>query len=1025
MACIPNVPDANGNICCSPLDRRSFLRRVGAGTIVGLSSSLPALADPLDNPNFDPNMPADKGLKPEWLKALSQRGWPEVYTGKELDQINMPIGGICAGQVNLDGNGRLVNWRVIETPKEIEQGFVLKLVAGGRTEIHPLTHDEFPGMSFRGEYPIAKIEYNNASLPVQTSLEVFSPFSPLDEENSGLPATIFHFTLKNTSPVAVEATLAGGLENGFCIYNQGGIPAKHRNQITHEDGVTVLNCSGSFNDVQAPANPRPDAVFENWDKPTYEGWTIDGNAFGTGPLPRATVEGQMGQIGGESPGLVNSYISGKGDQAMGTLTSAPFAIAHNYINFWLGGGDQEGKVGINLLIDGKVVQTQAGARENKLTLHFFDVRDFQGKQATLQIFDHSADGWAQVGVGRITFSDVAGSGIKHDKLGDDGSTALGLLGAPAELTMAQGSVGFDGTPGNDITLPLNQKLTGTLGRTVTLDPGASADVTFIVAWHYPNLSLDRLGEVGRFYGTKHDSAAAVVKYIAANFDKLAGQTRLWRDTWYDSTLPYWFLDRTFANASTLATSTAFRFSNGRFYGWEGVGNCTGTCTHVWSYEQTMGRLFPELDRALMEQACFNPGVALHPDGQINFRDETMGIAVDGQAGTILRAYRLHQMSADGEFLRKNWPRIRLAVAWLMEQDTDGDGILDRNQSNTLDAEWYGKIAWLSGLYIAALRAAEEMAVDRKDAAFAASCHARVEAGRKNIVGQLWNGRYFIQTVDPKHEGVVGSYAGCEIDQVFGQSWAFQAGLGRILPEAETREALRSLWRYNFATDVGPYRAVHKDGRWFAMPGEAGLLMCTQPDGTDRDFKDPPGSWTQVYLNECMNGFEHQAAGHMIWEGLVLEGLAVERAVHDRYDAAKRNPWNEIECGNHYARSMASFGVFLAACGYEYHGPKGSLGFAPRIHPEDFRAAFVTAEGWGSFSQKIDAAGHAAAVELKRGSLSLRTLALATSRAVATVEVRLNGGVIPAGHRLDGGRLVLEFPTDMRLVAGDRLSMFAT
>jgi hypothetical protein len=415
-------------------------------------------------------------------------------------------------------------------------------------------------------------------------------------------------------------------------------------------------------------------------------------------------------------------------------------------------------------------------------------------------------------------------------------------------------------------------------------------------------------------------------------------------------------------------------------------------------------------------------VALHPDGQINFRDETAGIAVDGQAGTILRAYRRHQMSPDGSFLERNWAAIRLATGWLMAQDTDADGILDRNQGNTLDADWVGRIAWLSGLYIAALRAAEEMALARGDRPFAAQCRSRFEAGSRNIATELWNGRYFIQKGDPLHPGVVGSYEGCEIDQVLGQGWAHQVGLGRILPEEKTRQALRSLWRCNFAPDVGPYRAVHKDGRWFAMPGEAGLLMCTQPDGTDRVFKGPPGSWTQVYLNECMNGFEHQAAGHMIWEGLVLEGLAVERAVHDRYDATKRNPWNEIECGNHYARSMASFGVFLAACGYEHHGPEGRLAFAPRIHPEDFRAAFVTAEGWGSFRQEIGAGSQRAAVELRSGSLRLKTFAIETRLAVANAEVRLNDRPVPAVHKLEHHRLTVEFAADMRLVAGDRLSI---
>ena len=73
----------------------------------------------------------------------------------------------------------------------------------------------------------------------------------------------------------------------------------------------------------------------------------------------------------------------------------------------------------------------------------------------------------------------------------------------------------------------------------------------------------------------------------------------------------------------------------------------------------------------------------------------------------------------------------------------------------------------------------------------------------------------------------------------------------------------------------------------------------------------------------MNGFEYQVAGHMIWEGMVQEGLAIERAIHDRYHASRRNPWNEVECGDHYVRAMASYGVFLAACGYEYHGPRAT------------------------------------------------------------------------------------------------------
>ncbi len=71
--------------------------------------------------------------------------------------------------------------------------------------------------------------------------------------------------------------------------------------------------------------------------------------------------------------------------------------------------------------------------------------------------------------------------------------------------------------------------------------------------------------------------------------------------------------------------------------------------------------------------------------------------------------------------------------------------------------------------------------------------------------------------------------------------------------------------------------------------------------------------------------------------------------------------------------MASYGVFLAACGYEYHGPKRHLAFAPRLSPENFRAAFTTAEGWGTFSQKDDAGRRKAAVARPLGQAGLEDL----------------------------------------------------
>jgi hypothetical protein len=263
---------------------------------------------------------------------------------------------------------------------------------------------------------------------------------------------------------------------------------------------------------------------------------------------------------------------------------------------------------------------------------------------------------------------------------------------------------------------------------------------------------------------------------------------------------------------------------------------------------------------------------------------------------------------------------------------------------------------------------------------------------------------------------INSGTGCEIDQVFGQSWAFQVGLDRVLPQKETQSALKALWRYNFTPDVGPYRQQYKPGRWYAMPGEAGLLMCSFPR-SDWDYQQAKGKgpdWAAGYFNECMSGFEYQVAGHMIWEGLVTEGLAVTRAIHDRYHPSRRNPWNEVECGDHYARSMASYGVFLAACGYEYHGPNGHLGFAPRVTsetpgmPSQFKAAFTTAQGWGAFSQQASSAALNCRIDLKWGTLTLRSLALELPENLSptTFQVTSNHRPVACEHSLKGRRILL-------------------
>jgi hypothetical protein len=157
---------------------------------------------------------------------------------------------------------------------------------------------------------------------------------------------------------------------------------------------------------------------------------------------------------------------------------------------------------------------------------------------------------------------------------------------------------------------------------------------------------------------------------------------------------------------------------------------------------------------------------------------------------------------------------------------------------------------------------------------------------------------------------------------------------------------------------------------------------------------------------------------MVWEGLLQEGLAITRAVHDRYHASRRNPYNEVECGDHYARSMASYGVFLAACGFENHGPKGHIGFAPRMTPDDFRTPFTTAGAWGTYVQKREGNTLTATIAVKFGQTRLKTVALAAGASKATVTH--DGKPVAARVDVKDGRALVTLDKDVTLSAGSAL-----
>lgn len=574
----------------------------------------------------------------------------------------------------------------------------------------------------------------------------------------------------------------------------------------------------------------------------------------------------------------------------------------------------------------------------------------------------------------------------------------------------------------------SEKLVGSISTTQTIEAGKTIEVNYALTWHFDHPFSKRLAKLSEtkgsyYYGKRFKDASEVAAYIAQNFKQLHLQTLLWQQTFYDSTLPHWFLERTFLNIGTLATANTYRFANDRFWGWEGVNACEGTCTHVWQYAQSMGRIFPSLERDARQRTDL--GIAMQPDGGIIFRAEYESRpAIDGQAGTILRLYREHQMSADHSFLKANWAQIKKATQFMLAQDKNGDGMTDTPMENTLDAVWEGEIAWIVGLCIAAAKAAQMMAEEVRDTAFAKTCKDYVEKGSRNMAEKLFNGEYFIHRPDPvQGRKKLGSYNTCHIDQVYGQSWAFQVGLGRLWDKEKTLSALRALWKYNFAPDVGPYIKTHTGGRPYAVAGEAGMVMNTNPHNEPKPYGNNV-TWQLGYFHECMSGFEHQVASHMMAEGMIDEALVLTRAIHDRYHAAKRNPFNEIECSDHYARAMASYGTFVTACGFEYHGPKGYVRFAPQWNQENFKAPFTAAEGWGSYAQQKRNDKQVHSFQVKYGSLRLQQISLEKTdeQKVKGVSVMMGTEKVPATFRQQGSSVLIRLNKEITILENQELSV---
>ena len=788
-------------------NRRQFIQTVSAASALG---------------GAQPAAPAQPAQPAPPTAAPSPFHYPRVYTARQLAMIAFPLGGIGTGSISLGGRGQLRDWEIFNRPdkgRSPEYAFAsIWAQAGNAKPVARVLESRLlppyasasglgpanaPGLSrlaratFTGEFPVARIAFQDARLPIRVALEAFSPFIPLDPDSSGLPVAVLRYRVSNPGPAKATVSIAFSLDNPV-----------------------------------APAAGR------------------------RGPESRANEFRRSPESGAAE--LQGLYMTNPG-------------LAET--------DPQKGSFALCLLRPG------------------------DGHVSSLRGWP-AAKWWAS-------------PMLFWDDFSDDGR-----LGPEAE----------------------QRRPTGALCLQREIPAGGEAEYTFLLAWHFPNRTPAWSGwtaprgqentVIGNYYCTRFPDAWAAAEHAARNLPELEKRTRGFVAAMRESALPAALRDAAMSNLSTLVTQTSFRTADGEFHGFEGCndhgGCCFGNCTHVWNYETTTQFLFPTLARSLRKAAF---GFSQDEQGGMRFRqllpdgvDRFGYAAADGQMGQIVKALLDWKLSGDAEWLRGHWPNIQraLAFAWIPGGwDPDRDGVMEGVQHNTYDVEFYGPNPLCGIYYLAALRAAVEMALALGDANAAKEYRALFDKGSAWIDQNLFNGEYYIQKVRgiPKAEiarATVGDMGadnpeapefqlgdGCLADQLIGQYLADLAGLGPLLNPAHIRKTLESIRKYNHRAQLFEHDSVQ---RVYALNDEPALLVCDYGKGVRPKIPFP-------YYAEAWTGIEYLVAAQFIHAGMVAEGVETVENVRMRFDGERRNPWDEPECGHHYARAMSAWSTLLAISGF--------------------------------------------------------------------------------------------------------------
>lgn len=548
----------------------------------------------------------------------------------------------------------------------------------------------------------------------------------------------------------------------------------------------------------------------------------------------------------------------------------------------------------------------------------------------------------------------------------------------------------EGAPGASFFVPFS------------LRPGEEKSIRVMMAWYTPESKI-KYGETGEgdpcatdgvccspnvfgvgeapqsttykpWYSNKFKNINEVVAYWLEHYDDLQAKSKIFKDSFYNSTLPPEVIEAVAANLTILKSPTVMRQFDGRLWSWEGCGDedgcCAGSCTHVWNYAQAIPHLFPAMERTLRHtEFCESQSAQGHQTFRANMpispSKHDFHAAADGQLGGIMKVYREWRISGDNRWLKKIYPLVKTSMDFCIETwDPKHKGVTEEPHHNTYDIEFWGPDGMCCSFYLGALLAMTKMGEFLKEDI---SLYKQLyRKGKKYLENDLYDGEYFKQNItwtglnapDPlqvsenslgtaysdeakellKKEGPKYQYGnGCLSDGILGGWIARMCALEDPVDSDKIKSHVVAVHKYNLKKDLTDH--VNPQRPTYALGNEGGLLLCSWPKGGKL-------SLPFVYSNEVWTGIEYQVASHLMLMGEVEKGLEIVRICRDRYNGHIRNPFNEYECGSWYARAMASYGLLQGLTGVRYDAVDKTLFIDSKIG-SDFTSFISTATGFGN------------------------------------------------------------------------------